>query len=172
MADTETQWYCVRTNIKCEYRAAEGLRALGLDVYLPMHKVERKLRHTKGMKVVRAPLLPRYLFVGVSGDRWFYDIRRTDGVECIVGISGKPVRLKASEVDRFRDLEAIGAFDENARDRLQAGEEYYFELGDRLGDLIVTIHEDKGGQKVTVLADILGNSTKMKVNVDKLIRAA
>ena len=42
------RWYVVYTNIKCEFRAEQGLKAKGYDVFLP--RAKRWIRHARRKK--------------------------------------------------------------------------------------------------------------------------
>src|SRR4029077_5080067 len=71
------RWYVVYSNIKSEFRAEQGLKAKGYDVFLPRAKLW--IRHARRKKERVVPLLPRYLFVGfdINIKPW-YEIRNTD----------------------------------------------------------------------------------------------
>lgn len=113
---TDLRWFVVRTNPQCEERAKASLEAAGFISYLP--KMRRETRHprTKAWQVKEYPLLTRYLFLGMEKDRehWGY-VRKCDGVECVLGINGTPLRIKASDVQDFIDAQASGEFDQMRR---------------------------------------------------------
>ena len=82
-------WYVVRTNIKCEDRAARNLRQAGYRVYLP--KMRKDIVHHRTKKRITRSfvLFNRYLFVGVPAeDPNWYKLRACEGVECVLGEDG------------------------------------------------------------------------------------
>lgn len=82
-------WYVVRTNIKCEDKAARNLRQAGYRVYLP--KMRKDIVHHRTKKRITRSfvLFNRYLFVGVPAENpnW-YKLRACEGVECVLGEDG------------------------------------------------------------------------------------
>lgn len=140
-----SEWYVVRTNPRCERRAADGLRAAGYEVHLPMGSRLIRRRHMQSRQRVSSPLLAGYCFVRVDAARQgFYTVRATDGVCSILG-DYRP--LRPGIVEEFQRLEAAGVFDEldhvaNPRpfargDRVEIVEGpmkgMVFQLGDYLG---------------------------------------
>ena len=89
-------WVLVKTYTGQEWTAAEALRKVGFEVYLPL----RLVRHRNGLSG-RAALYPRYLFVRATleVERWQV-IFTTKGVAMVMGNGGRPVgfRLRDQEV--------------------------------------------------------------------------
>lgn len=63
--DLKKRWYVVRTNVKCEQKAADNLRKAGFDQYLPMRRVEKWNKRLNTYRMLESPLMLRYLFVGL-----------------------------------------------------------------------------------------------------------
>lgn len=96
----------VRTNIRCERRAARSLRAAGYRVYFLQFRKSSTHRRTKKRIIRRYPLTPGYLFVRMTRIDWF-TLRRCDGVECVVGINGTPYTIPRSDIVRMvKDVRA------------------------------------------------------------------
>lgn len=119
--DTRLSWYVVRTNIKCEDRAASSLHAAGYDVYLPRMRKDIVHHRTKCVLTKEFPLFNRYLFVGMSNSD-FYTARACDGVECFLGINGTPIRVPAAHVERFFTAEINMEFDDTTKAKIHRGE--------------------------------------------------
>lgn len=104
------RWYAVHTAVGGEHRAKGGLQERGFEVYLPT--ATKWCRHARRKTRVYKPLLVRYLFVALDGDEPdFYGVRRVDGVECVVGITGRPVPIPYEAIEPIRMAEARGDFD-------------------------------------------------------------
>lgn len=111
MAD-ERRWYIVRTNIRCEARAATTLRRARYRVYVP--KLRKDIRHHRSKEWItkRFILFPRYIFVAqlVRRPDWF-TLRQCDGVESVLGIDGVPYEVPRDTVARFLMAQRNGDFD-------------------------------------------------------------
>lgn len=113
-------WFAIYTNIACERRAQAGLDAKGFRTYLP--QCTRWVSHARVRKVVKRPLLTRYLFVEMDPARQsFMAIRATDGVEAIVGTTGTPMTIPPKFVEEFLGRELAGEFDYAGKDDLPTG---------------------------------------------------
>lgn len=122
--DKDKHWYVVRTNVKAEIKASENIRKVGYDVYFPRRRVEVQHRRTKCFVVKEQPLMPRYLFVGFpSVDLNFYRVDDCDGVECILGIDGNPLRVPGVEVEVIYLAEIDMHFDDTRAARIYRREE-------------------------------------------------
>jgi transcriptional antiterminator NusG len=118
------RWFVVRTNIKCEQKATDNIRAAGFDVYYPRHRVERQNRRTNTYIVKEFPLMMRYVFVGLrQDDLAFGFVRACEGVECLLGVNGTPIRVPASIVESILDAEINLEFDDTRDARIHRKEE-------------------------------------------------
>jgi len=61
---SERRWYVVHTQPNGEGRADLNLCRQGFATYLPRYA--RRRRHARRQEVVKRPLFPRYLFVGLD----------------------------------------------------------------------------------------------------------
>src|SRR5437773_1823532 len=84
------KWFLAHTAPKSEVRAQFHLGVQGFITFLP--SFFKTARHARKMKVVRAPLFPGYVFVGLdlNRDRWL-SIRSTVGVCSLVMGDGRPL---------------------------------------------------------------------------------
>lgn len=91
-------WFAVYCT--SEFKAEEGLREAGLEVYCPSllrwHPVQRTVR-------VRLALFPGYLFVGLArdghGDLPVPAVKAVEGVEDILSAGGAPVSIPYDPID-------------------------------------------------------------------------
>lgn len=126
-------WYVIRTNIKCEDKAEENLRRAGFGTYAPWQRFEKWNRRKNKAIIHERRMVPRYLFVdtgslGTDDTPWGV-IRGCEGVECILGVNGRPAPLSAhkagpktfSEVEKLQaimEAEAQHLFDETREGKL------------------------------------------------------
>jgi transcriptional antiterminator RfaH len=167
----ELHWYAVYCNVRCEYRAQAGLREAGFDAYCPS---ETKWAHHARRKVaVQRPYLARYLFVGVDHERQgFHQIRGTDGVERIVGVTGTPVRIPYGWIKDLREAETLGEFDYTVdRNRLvvEPGRQVRV-IGGPFTGFMAKIIEARGDKRVRVLLQEMGKLAPgpLEIDIEKL----
>lgn len=122
--DLEKIWYVVRTNIKCEVKAATNIRLAGFDHYLPRVREEKKHRRTNVVTVTERPLMPRYLFVGFKQNaKHFGFVRACEGVERLLEVDGTPVPVPAEAVEEIFLAEIDMCFDDTREARIHRKEE-------------------------------------------------
>jgi transcriptional antiterminator RfaH len=113
-------WFCIRTNIKCEYRAQKGLDAIGYRTYLPQRT--KWISHARVRTIVKRPLMCRYLFVELDPNKeGFGPTRLVDGVETIVGSGWTPMVIPADFVTELISREMSGEFDDAAEEPIARG---------------------------------------------------
>lgn len=110
-------WYAIRTNIKCEHKARQNLRRAGYGVYLPEMRIERQHKRTKKWLTKTLCLMPRYLFVQMpDGPEDWYNLRKCEGVECVMGIEGQPIPIRPEDgehpVERLMEMQSNLDFDD------------------------------------------------------------
>lgn len=93
-------WYAVYTQPHNETRAQEHLLRQEFEVLLPRYL--KRTSHARKVRIVAAPLFPRYLFVAFDPDwhRW-RAIRSTFGVVGLVGSSDAPTPVPQAVIDEI-----------------------------------------------------------------------
>lgn len=122
--DKEKHWFVVRTTVKGEEKAFENIRKAGYDTYYPRRRIEVQHRRTKTYVVKEEALMPRYLFVGqpkLNPD--FYRLRNCDGVEGVLGVDGRPIRISHKSVNDIYLAEIEMDFDDTRAARIHRKEE-------------------------------------------------
>lgn len=184
-------WYVVRTNIKCEDKAERNLKAAGFQTYAPWQKFERLNRRKRVWVQHEMRLAPRYLFLD-TGDLPREDtpwgvIRACEGVECVLGVEGRPIplnRLQVSQLEAIRAAEADFAFDETRAGKLHRREigktkkettKMRFPVGSkvRISDGPFTsfngeVTNVNGRGHIMVLASIFGRLTPVELEVQQV----
>ncbi|MBB3234416.1 transcription termination/antitermination protein NusG [Phyllobacterium endophyticum] len=122
--DKDKHWYVVRTTVKGEEKAFENIQKAGFDTYYPRRKVEVKNMRTHTYKVNENALMSRYLFVGFSPKNAnFYRVNKCDGVECVLGVNGRPIRISENHVEAIYLAELDMMFDDTREARIHRREE-------------------------------------------------
>lgn len=122
--DKDRQWFVVRTIAKGEEKAFENILKVGFDAYFPRRRVEVQHRRTRTYVVKEQPLMPRYLFVGLPKVNLdFYLLRNCEGVECILGVDGRPLRVSGTEIETIYLAEVNMNFDDTRAARIHRKEE-------------------------------------------------
>lgn len=180
-------WFVVKTNPRCEERAASRLDSQGFHVHLPRGVKLVRRRHLRKPEPVQFPLLTGYLFVGLSAyTPAFYHLRQTDGVHSVLGrqqveigqeAKTRYVTVPGRVVAEFIKLETEGRFDQT---RIPEPAPRIFSPGDGvtidkgpLAGVKLVFDDYFGKSSARVLAEIFGNLRPIVVeDVDILSRAA
>lgn len=104
-----TEWFVAYTNPKREDAVAVGLRRRQFASFWPAMTVSRT--RSRQRVTVQAPLLPRYLFVGLAPGQSLYGLRETPGLEGMVRVAGQPVTVKPAVITGLREAQASGVYD-------------------------------------------------------------
>ncbi len=116
MAIKMIEWYLVVADHLGMNTAEASLAALGCQVYYPRERI-MVTRLSKRVKVERG-LLYKYMFVGREPDISFYDISEARGVQRLLDdMDGRPAKIDADIVERFRRNERYGKYDYTTKDR-------------------------------------------------------
>ena len=103
-------WYVVETAPKGARLAAQSIRELGIEIYLPEYL--RCIKHGGKTGIVRRPLFQGYLFVSFAKDhpRWpaIFSRRGVRGMICGGDRLPKPVPMEEMEIVRKVAAEYVG----------------------------------------------------------------
>jgi transcription antitermination factor NusG len=115
----EPKWYVVYTRPKSERKVASSITDMGIESYLPMHKVIRQWSDRN--KKMEVPLFTSYVFVKVDDARRSSLFSITELVK-FISIDGKPVVIRENEILTIRKV-LSGDFDDIST------EEYFLQEG-------------------------------------------
>jgi transcription elongation factor/antiterminator RfaH len=162
------RWFLVHTLPRSENRARLHLEGQGFRAHLPL--ISKTVRHARQLRMVRAPLFPRYLFVilDLGRDRWL-SVRSTFGVSCLVTCAGRPVPVPAGIVEGLiqhteeANLALFGGF--------RAGQEVRI-LSGPFADFVGVLErlDEKG--RVRVLLQMMGTAVPVAIDRSRLLPAA
>lgn len=155
-------WYAVYTRPKSEARALANLLHQGYQAYLPCCRVW--VSHARRRQMVRRPLFPRYLFVGLDRAMMpWRPIGSTFGVAGLVQAGGEPAAVPEEIIGALRHREASGAFDRlSPCQSLRPGDLVRVTEG-AFADMVGWLVELREQDRVVVLLDLLGRAVRAQV---------
>lgn len=106
---SDREWFVAYTDPKREDGVARELRRRQLATFYPAMTVSR----VQGRRrvTVSAPLLPRYLFVGLGLGQSLYALRQTPGLDGMVRVGGVPATVSDALIQGLREAQAAGVYD-------------------------------------------------------------
>ena len=158
------RWYVAYTQPNAEWKAVAHLRRQGFEAYLPLCRAIR--RHARRQEVVRRPLFPRYVFVGLdlAADRW-RAVNGTVGVGRLVCHGERPAPLPDAVVAALRagedaeglvSLSSLVLFDPGARLRVLDGA-----FAGKTGRYVAM----SAAERVVLLFDLIGREVEVTVPI-------
>jgi len=94
-------WYVLYTNARAEKKAELRLQQIGIETFLPLHRVKRQW--SDRVKIVETPLFNSYIFVNCNE----YQVRE---LPLIYGIARVVYYLNRPAIVRLEEIEAIKKF--------------------------------------------------------------
>lgn len=166
------RWHVIYTNIRCESRAALGLKAKGFEVFYPT--IRKRVRHARYTNIVERPLFPRYLFVkfDLERDEWFHPIKTTDGVEDLLRNDNIPVRVADRELEPLITAFNSGEFDMTRKKPLisefSKGEVVRITGGPFMGFTAEVLAAMNDKRRAEVMMSFLGRKSKIALDYEQI----
>jgi transcriptional antiterminator RfaH len=160
-------WCAVYTQAHAEAKAMANLQNQGFEVYLPQCRKRRK--HARKVEEIKAPLFPRYLFVGMDLELTSWRaINSTVGVVYLVCRGERPLPLPFGTVEALQAREdGTGCIQFSATDRLCRGDPVSILTGP-LAELVGTFDGVDDNERVTVMLGLLGREVKVHVTAQDI----
>lgn len=164
-------WHVAYTAPQAEGVVADGIKAIGLDCYVPVSRCNKVVRRRR--VEIERPLFSRYVFFGVPGLTPWRDVLDVDGVEDVLRNNDVPSRLPVAWIDTLRKMEGAGAFDKrpDAAAPFKIGEVVRISDGPFSGlnatvqafmTKLRNVHADR---RARVLLDFLGRQTAIEIEL-------
>jgi transcriptional antiterminator RfaH len=170
MTLTQHRWYAVQTQSHGERKAAFHLERQGFAIYLPQYLKRR--RHARRVELVRTPLFPRYLFVGIDMalQRW-RSINGTIGVSRLVCNGEDPATVPPDVIAHLKDREgADGLIRLDLRPRFAPGDK--IRVLDGVFEACLGLFEGiTDNERVAILLDLLGRKVRVKLDAAAIAAA-
>ena len=94
-------WYAVSTKPLQENLAAQNLRRLGVQTFLPQLKRNKSIRGKR--KTVVCPLFPGYLFVRFEMDTHYRTVKYARGVRKVVAFGTVPAKIDEELIESIKN---------------------------------------------------------------------
>jgi transcriptional antiterminator RfaH len=170
--DNSPKWFVFCSATRAEKKATLGLIEAGFEAYCP--EETKWVTHARKRIAVQRPLFSRYAFVRVDLSRQgFYDVRRVDGVDHIIGNQGTPIAVDQSHVTRLQTAQAAGLLDhtrEPERQKWKAGQPVRVLSGPLQGFVGMVLKADQA-KRVEILLTMLGSQRAVSVDAALLAGA-
>ena len=147
------QWFLGKTIPKSELRARDSLERLGLTVYLPMTKVDRRKRPTAPTEAME-PLFPSYIAIQLElGVHDVHQIKNCRGMSNtgIVRFGEELARFPPGTIELMMQNDGIAPQHE-----YKPGDEIYVRTGP-FADLRATVKNQSSKDRVKTLMEIMGD---------------
>jgi transcription antitermination factor NusG len=102
-------WYVLYTKPRAEKQVAQRIVELGVEMYLPLHKVKRKW--SDRVKIVEVPLFNSYIFVKVAQSQ-LQSLSGINGVSRIVYYLRKPAVVRDAEIEAIKEFLVLAEYSE------------------------------------------------------------
>ena len=158
-------WLLAYTKPRQGALAEEHLRRQGFEVLCPQLRVQ-KLRRRK-WTWVEEPLFPRYLFVGATDEQSWAPVRSTVGVTSLVRFGGQVASVPEALVETLR---TSAAEPQHHRPIYQQGQKVRIVTG-AFATLEAVFDLAEGEERATVLLELLGRQSPVRVGVQDIVSA-
>lgn len=166
LTSDDGRWHCVVVKPNWMSRVQAELYSHGYRSFAP--EMRKWVNYARRCRVVRRPVLSRYLFVDVDYPRQsFGAIRAVRGVDVILSAAGRPVTFTRSQVVDFLRRQMTGEWDEASKARPPVGARIRIMEGEHEDALAVVTHVR--GRKISYRVD---GEVRISTTFDANVRAA
>ena len=162
-------WYLVQLKPNGHRLAKANLERQGFKTFLPLQNVTKRSAHKFVDRNV--PLFPGYMFVELdTAQNAWRKVNSTLGVARIVSLGGTPTPVPSAIVNEF-----ISRCDDGGVLRpiqgLEVGQDVHVLRGP-FADFVAKVEEISSDQRVWILIDLLGQSSRISVAKDTIALAS
>lgn len=162
-AHARSCWYALRTRSRFEFAVREGLRASGVDEFLPVHTIET--REAGRTQLTKLPIFPGYIFARFVAPRESLVVLRTRGVVEILGAAGVPIAIPDEEIANLR---AFAGYSRPVKtSRAVPGSTVRVNRGPFAG-VTGVVKRTKGAATLTVAVPMLGRAVSVEIDAADL----
>lgn len=97
-------WYVLYTSARAEKKTQERLRQMGIETFLPLHKIKRQW--SDRVKEVETPLFNSYIFVNCN-DHQVRELPLVYGIARVVFYLGLPAIVRDEEIEAIKEFLVI-----------------------------------------------------------------
>lgn len=163
----ELRWYLVQCKPNAAQIAVQNLENQNYRVFLPLQEITK--RKSKIFQRQIRPLFPGYLFVQIDpGQGPWRQVNSTRGVSRLVRLGAEPSLVPNEIVEALMarcDQQSI--LRQTSDTQLHAGNQAQVTQGPFSG-FIATISNIEPNNRINILIEIMGQTTKVAINADAL----
>ena len=97
-------WYVLYTSARAEKKAELKLQQMGIETFLPLHKVKRQW--SDRVKIIDAPLFNSYIFVNCN-EHQVRELPLVYGVARVVFYLNRPAIVREEEIEAIKEFLVI-----------------------------------------------------------------
>ena len=158
-------WFVIRTKPHQERLAEFHLRQLSVETFLPLLKLQKKVRRQD--KTVVEPLFPRYLFARFDVNVRYRAVNFSRGVLNIVEFGLKPAEVSGALIDGIK-LRMNDGYVIPSTERFHQGQIVHITGGPLAGLEAVFVKELKEQHRVLLLLRALGLNAKLMMDIGRV----
>ncbi len=140
------RWYVLYTRSKHEKAAERYLKSCGIEVFLPMRRVQRNRTDRKIW--IQEPVFRSYLFVRVSS-REYDKALQSDSISRYVSVGGFPCFVPDEQIKAIREILNDSVDFEVTQDKFESGDQVTITSGALSGYLAEVV--ERLGRKSLIL---------------------
>lgn len=143
---------------KSEHLAAQEIRALGIEAYLPEYT--QRVRHARKHKDVRRALFPTYLFVSFEWDNpnWPRIFSRRGVTGMILDSTNRPKPVPERQMELVREI--VGKYENVIQEAVPLTKGQVVQIiSGAFNGFNATVRQDPKGNTVSLQATIFGKQT-------------
>ena len=166
----ELRWYLVQCKPNAAQIAVRNLENQSFGTFLPLQEITK--RKGKIFQQQIRPLFPGYLFVQIAPDQGpWRQVNSTRGVAHLIRLGAEPSVVPNEIVEalmaRCNQRNILRQTSETQSSQLHAGNKAQVTRGPFSG-FIATISDIEPNNRINILIEILGQTTKVAINADAL----
>ncbi len=156
-ASYDRRWFALYTRSRLEKKLEMRLRTKGIEVYVPLYKVQRQWSDRK--KIVEEPLFRNYIFVRGTPSEYRFAVSE-DGVVRGVTTNGQPAVIRDQEILTIKQFVESGVNLEILEEKIyepQVGEYVEVTTGPLkgcVGEVMIV----KGNKRLAVRLEVVGTT--------------
>lgn len=150
----EKHWFALYTKPKSEFKAEEQLRAIGVDIYLPVIVKEKQWSDRK--KKITEPVIRGYIFIFADEKERLLALEQYSIVRCVFD-KGRAAKIPAWQIENLKKM--LNAKSEIfLHDGLMPGKKVMIKNGPFEGVMGVVQEYEDGKRTIAVSIDLLNRS--------------
>jgi len=159
-------WYIAYTQSRFERKIHTRIQRLGIQSFLPLHKVKRKW--SDRIKIVEVPLFPSYVFVNTTSSM-VSRLKTINGLSTFLSFNNKLATIKEQEIETIKKVLETETQINIQKGLFYEGKKIIFKDGP-FSNLEGVLTKQQGKYRFVVNFDELANSLSVELPVEYLVK--